>query len=176
MENHKGLVNHIGLGSLWEWEIWRDGKLINQWEEHNICTDAGLNAILDIMFNADTQITSWYIAPFENDYTPVASATYASPGYTESSAYTEANRPAWSGAAASAKSVTNSASKAVFSINATKTIYGAALVGGGTAANTKADTAGGGTLFNVSRFSSGSKSVESGDTMKVTVTITASDV
>lgn len=170
------MKDRLGMASLWEWEIWRDGKLIDQWAERNICTDAGLDALLDIMFNADTQITSWYIAPFENDYTPVAGATYASPGYTESTAYTEANRPTWSGAAASSKSVTNSASKAVFSINATKTIYGAALVGGGTDGNTKGNTAGGGTLFNVSRFSSGSKEVESGDTMKVTVTITAQDV
>lgn len=166
----------IGLGSKWIWEHWRDGKLIDTWVDHNICTDDGLDAILDIMFNNDTQITAWYIAPFESDYTPVATSTYLSPGYTESTAYTEANRPAWSGAAASNQSVTNSASKAVFSINATKTIYGAALVGGGTGYNTKGDTAGGGTLYNVSRFSSGSKDVESGDTMKVTVTITAQDV
>lgn len=170
------MINLMAVGSLWEWELWRGGKKIDEWIEHNICTDDGLDALLDIMFNADTQITSWYIAPFENDYTPVATATYASPGYTESSAYTEANRPTWSGAAAASKSVTNSASKAVFSINATKTIYGAALVGGGTAGNTKGDTAGGGTLFSVSRFSSGSKDVESGDTMKVTVTVTAQDV
>lgn len=167
---------NVKMSSKWEWELWRDGKMIDSWVDHNICTTAGLNSLMDVYFNADTQITTWYVAPFESDYTPVAGATYAVPGYTESTAYTEANRQAWSGASAAAGSVTNSASKAVLSINATKTIYGAALVGGGTGAATKGDTAGGGTLYNVSRFSSGSKAVESGDTMKITVTITASDV
>lgn len=67
-------------------------------------------------------------------------------------------------------------SPAEFSINATKTLYGGALVGGGTGADTKADTAGGGTLIFSAQFSGGSKSVGSGDTVSVTVTVSSSDV
>ena len=163
------------LGSWWKWEQWRDGKLIDTWENGNIVTNEGLDAILDIMFHGSAQITPWYIALFEDNHTPAAGDTYAVPGYTESTAYSEANRVVYNEAAASSQSITNSANKASFSINATKTIYGAALVGGGTNPSVKSDTASGGTLFNSSQFSGGAKSVENGDTLKVTITINAAD-
>jgi len=120
------------IGSIWDWEHWRDGKLIDQWREGNICTAEGLNALLNIMFHAATQLTTWYVLIFETDTTPADGTTYATPVWTESTAYDEATRPEYVEAAASAKNITNSASKAVFTISATKTIYGAALVGGQT--------------------------------------------
>jgi|GEM_PF-1264941 len=166
----------IKIGSVHSFEHFRDGKLIDSWSEHNLCTDEGLTHMLDVVFSGGTAIGTWYVIVFEDNFTPVAGSTYASPGFTESTAYTEANRQAWVEAGVAAKSITNSASKATLSINATKTIYGSALVGGGSAASTKDDQAGGGTLFNVVRFTSGSKSVENGDTLKVTITLTASDI
>jgi len=60
-------------------------------------------------------------------------------------------------------------------MNATKTIYGAALVGGGTDPTVNTDTAGGGTLYCSAQFGVG-KAVVSTDVLKVTVTITAADV
>ncbi|GAG37639.1 unnamed protein product, partial [marine sediment metagenome] len=51
---------------------------------------------------------------------------------------------------------------------------GAALVGGGTAASTKDDQAGSGTLFCESQFSGGAEAVMSGSVLKVTVEITCS--
>lgn len=160
--------------SIWDVEHWRQGKLLSVTRDHNLCTDEGLNALLDIMFHGATQIDPWYIALFNTDTTILASHTYASPGYTESSDYTESNRQAYDEAAASSKSITNSASKASFTMNTTTTIYGAALVGGGTGADTKGDTAGGGTLYCASQFGS-EKSVVNTDVLKVTVTITAAD-
>jgi len=169
--------------SIWEVEHWRrkqrgalyDWQLVTPPDlSGNICTDEGLNALLDIMFHAATQITTWYVAIFESNTSPAAGTTYATPVYTESIAYDEATRPAFVEAAASSKSLTNSASKAEFTINATKTIYGGALVGGGTGASTKADTAGGGTLYCASQFGS-SKSVVDDDIIKVTITINAAD-
>jgi hypothetical protein len=165
----------VKVFSLWDVEHYRQGKLLSKTRDHNICTDQGLNSILDIMFHATTQITAWYVAIFESDSTPAAGNTYATPGVTESSAYTEGTRPAYVEAAASGKSMTNTASKAQFSINNTKTIYGGMLVGGGSAATTKADVAGGGTLFCSSRFTT-EKSVTSGDVLYVTITIASSDV
>jgi len=129
---------------------------------------------MDIMFHGSTQITTWYVAIFESDTTPAAGTTYAVPVYTESTAYTEGARQAYVEAAASSKVTTNSASKATFTMNATKTIYGAALVGGGTDATDNTDVAGGGTLYCAAKFTS-SKSVENGDVLKVTITITAAD-
>jgi hypothetical protein len=148
--------------------------MLKKTQDKNLCTYEGLDALLNIMFHASTQITTWYIAIFEDNYTPVNGDTYATPGYNESTAYDEATRPAFVEAAASSRSITNSANKASFTISATKTIYGAALVGGGTGASTKDDTAGGGTLYCSSKFSS-SKAVEDDDVLKITVTLTAAD-
>lgn len=169
--------------SIWEVEHWRrkqrgalyDWQLVTPPDlSGNICTDEGLNALLDIMFHGATQITTWYVAIFESNTSPAAGTTYATPVYTESTAYDEATRPAFVGAAASSKSLTNSANKAEFTINATKTIYGGALVGGGTDASTKGDAEGGGTLYCASQFGS-SKSVVDDDIIKVTITINAAD-
>jgi len=164
----------IGIKSIWEWEHFREGKLIDTWKEPNIVTNEGLDALLDIMFHADTQLTTWYVLIFETDTTPAAGTTYATPVWTESAAYGEGTRPAYVEAAASSQSMTNSANKAVFTMNATKTIYGAALVGGGTDADTKSDAAGGGTLYCASKFAA-SKSVVNTDVLNVTITLTAAD-
>ena len=160
--------------SVWDVEHWRGDKMLSKTLDKNICTDEGLDALLDIMFHGSTQITTWYVAIFESDTTPAAGTTYAVPVYTESTAYTEAARVAYNEAAASSKVTTNSANKATFTMNATKTIYGASLVGGGTDATDNTDVAGGGTLYCAAKFSA-SKSVESGDVLKITVTITAAD-
>lgn len=170
-----GFNPKIPVGTLWQFEHFRKGKLIDQWEQGNVTTDEGLNAFLDIMFHADTQITTWYMCTFEDDYTPLISNTYAVPGFTECTAITEGTRPAFGEAAASAKVLTNNASKATFTYNATKTIYGAALVGGGTDPTVKGDVAGGGVLFASSAFDT-SKSVVSTDIILVTCTITLADV
>lgn len=175
VERHGKTEQRALIKSTWDWECYgKDGTLKWTDHNHNLVTNEGLNALLDIMFHGSTQITTWYIALFESDSTPAAGNTYASPGVTECTAYDEANRVAFVEAAASSQSITNSANKASFTINASKTIYGAMLVGGGTGADTKGDTAGGGTLYCSSRFTS-SKAVEDDDVLKVTVTLTAAD-
>ena len=165
----------IPVGTLWEFEHFRKGRLIDQWQQGNVNTNEGLNGFLDVMFHDATKIATWYMCTFEDDYTPLITNTYAVPGYTECTAITEGTRPAFNEAAASSKVITNSANKATFTFNATKTIYGAALVGGGTDGNTKGNTAGGGTLFCSSKFGA-SKSVVNTDVLLVTCTITLADV
>src|SRR3989304_863724 len=121
-----------------------------KWVEriHNIITNEELNHILNVEFHAATPITTWYMILVETDTTPAAGMTYATPVFTESQAYDETTRPEYVEAAASGLSITNSAHKAVFTINATKTMYGGALVGGGAAASPKGHTAGrGGTAL-----------------------------
>ncbi|MDY0313747.1 MAG: hypothetical protein RBR32_01590 [Bacteroidales bacterium] len=147
----------------------KEGNL--KWVElaENLVTNQGLDKILDSTLHNDASAT-WYVAIFESNTTPLATHTYAVPGYTESTAYDEATRPEYNEAASSGQSITNSANKAAFTINATKTIYGAALVN----VNTKGDTAGGGVLLCSALFSS-SKNVESGDTLNVTYTVSAAD-
>jgi len=174
VESAKALNHGINLTAHWEWEHFRDGKLIDKWEYDNVCTDEGLDHMLDSTFDAATQITAWYVEIFESDTTPDGDTTYAVPVYTPSSSYDEATRPAYTAAAAATQVTTNAANKAVFTISATKTIYGAALVGGGTAATTKADVAGGGTLFSASKFTM-AKNVVDDDILNVTIAITLAD-
>lgn len=175
IERGVSAVERALIGSLWQWEHYRDGSLIGQWADHNLCTDQGLNYLLGAGFSATTAITTWYIAVFDNNHTPAAGNTYATPGFTEATNYS-GTRPQWQEAGVSAKSITNSANKASLTFTSAATIYGAALVGGGSAATTKGNTAGGGTLYNVSQFSSGAKAMASSDVLKVTVTLTAQDV
>lgn len=173
------------VSSIWETEHWRRIRkgALYEWREvaprtrdHNLCTDEGLNRLLDVMFHGTTQITTWYVGVFESNTTPVAGMTYASPSFTEcTTSYDEATRPEFNEAAASSKITTNSANKAQFTFNTNKTIYGGALFGGGTDGNTKGDTAGGGVLYCACLFSS-SRAVVDDDVLNVTISLTGADV
>lgn len=162
--------------SIWEWQLWRAGKLFDAWKDHNLCTDEGLNALLNLKFNSANQITTWYVTIFNNNHTPAAGNTYAVPGYVESIAYAEATRPVYTSSVSTAKSIDNSASKATFTMTAAETIYGGSLVGGGTSPEVKGDVAGGGELFCLSQFSTGPKPLSIDDILKLTVTVNAADI
>lgn len=165
----------IKIYSMWDVEHWRGDKLLSKTRDRNLVTTQGLNALLDIMFHGSTQINPWYIGITKTAATtPAATMTYATPVFTEATEYSEANRQEYNEAAASSKSITNSANKATFTSNATVDFFGGFLCGGGSAASTKADTAGGGTLFCFANFSS-TKSTTSGDVLKVVVTIDVAD-
>ncbi len=167
----------LNIGTWWEVEHFRAGKKIDEWANGNVTTTEGLNAFLNIMFHDIAKKAKWYITIFEDNYTPLVGNTYAAPGFTECTAYTEATRPEYVTVDATALVMTNTASKATFTINGTKTIYGAALVGGD-AANTsaKSDTGtAGAVLFASSKFSL-SKSVVATDVLLVTCSITLADV
>ena len=157
-----GNVN-IGLANFWKVTcLDKDGNI--KWEEDNknIIVTAGLNHILDTQFHASTQVTTWYIG-LKGAGTPVAADTMASHGSWAELAGYSGNRKEWTEGAASAGSMTNSSS-VDFTINATATVAGAFL-------NTAA-TGTSGTLYGVVDFSS-SRAVISGDTLQVTVTVTA---
>jgi hypothetical protein len=164
----------LKLTAHWKWEHFRKGKLLDQWEYDNVCSNEGLDHLLDVGFHGETPISPWYVLIFESDTTPDGSTTYAVPVFTESTAYDELTRPEYNEAAASSQSITNSANKAVFTISGTKTIYGAALVGGGTDGNTKGDAAGGGTLFSAGKFAA-AKNVVDDDVLNVTIEISLAD-
>lgn len=158
----------LQVGGRFDCELWRRGELIDQWSEHNLVTNEGLDHILDVHFHSATQITTWYIGVFEGNYTPVATVTAATitSASTECTAYDEATRVEYNEAAPSSQSITNSANKATFTFNATKTIYGAFLV----SASAKSATSG--KLFAASRFAS-SKSVVDDDQLLITYTVSA---
>lgn len=172
VENGKGLLlpekQGLILGGVFQGTHLRNGRIIEEFEDHNLVTNEGLDALLNIMLHGNTQITAWYIGLFEGNYTPVAGVTAATivAAATECTAYTQSTRPAYDEAAASSQSITNSASRATFTFNATKTVYGAFL----TSLSTKSGTTG--TLFSAARFGT-AKNVESGDELLLTYTFTA---
>lgn len=159
----------LQIGGVYHGQIIRDGKVIDEFEDHNLVVDQGLNKLLDVMFNGSSQVNPWYLGLFEGNYTPVAGLTAATvvANATECIAYDEATRPVYDEAAAAAKSTTNAASKATFTFNAAKTIYGAFLISDAT----KSGTAG--TLFSAARFAT-AKSVVASDQLLLTYTFTAS--
>lgn len=161
----------LRVGGKFHGQLVRDGKVIDEWEDSNLVVNEGLNALLNVMFAGATQTGTWYLGVFEGNYTPVATVTAATitTASTECTAYDEATRQEYVEAAAASQSITNSANRATFTFNATKTIYGAFLV----SASAKSATTG--TLFSAARFAS-SKAVVAADQLLLTYTFTASSV
>jgi len=140
-----------------------------EWSD-NIVVNEGLDHILNVLLRGTTQVNPWYVFMFEGNYTPLAADTAAgiAAASTETTAYDEATRVEYNEAAASSQSTTNSANKATFTINSTKTMYGAGLA----SASAKGATTG--TLLCAARFSS-SRAVVAADQILITYTITAAD-
>jgi hypothetical protein len=135
------------------------------WEDvsENLVNTAGLNELLDGVFNEAPAGFSWYCGLVDNaGFSAYAAGdTLAShAGWTECTAYT-GNRKAWTkNGAASSGAMSNSSSKASFSINDTKTVRGAFLCA--------AETGTSGILYGEGDFSA-ARSVASGDTLTLQV-------
>ena len=158
-------LDNVNLGLANYWKVTcldKDGNI--KWEEDmkNLIATVGLNHILDVQFHAATQVTTWYIG-LKGAGTPAAADTMAShSSWAELTGYS-GNRKEWTEGAASSGSMTNGTS-VDFAITGSATVAGAFL-------NTAA-TGTSGTLYGVVDFSS-SRAVISGDTLQVTVTVTA---
>lgn len=148
--------------------VWHRGKeVVDHFVDSNLAVAQGLTSMLGVYFHADSQIANWYFGLFEGNYTPVdgVTASTIASASTETTAYVSATRPAYLPSAASAKSISNAASRASFVFNATKTIYGALLISD----NTKGGTAG--TLFSAARFLN-AKTVDTNDELLLTYSFT----
>ena len=148
----------------------KDGLLKWSAESQNLVVNVGLQYMAGTALTSTTQITTWYIGLYGAgaSNTPAAGDTMSShAGWTEVTPYA-GNRPTATFAAATNANpsvVTNTASPASFSINATQTVGGAFLVSNNTAGGST------GTLFSAADFQSpGDRSVVSGDTLNVTYT------
>jgi hypothetical protein len=160
----------VQIGGVFEHDVRRGGALLGARTDHNLMTDEGLNHILDVILHGVSAVASWYVAPFKGNYTPVPGVTAASvtADSTEATEYDEATRVEYNEAAASSKSITNSANKATFTISASITAYGAFLV----SASAKSATSG--VLLAISRFTA-SRSLVDDDELLVTYTLSAAD-
>jgi hypothetical protein len=149
--------------------VGKDGTLKWEHSEYNLVVNEGLKYMNDAALYGGTQLTTWYLGLYgaAASNTPAATDTMAShAGWTEVTAYTQATRPQCvfaAGTLADPSVMTNTASPATFTINATTVVGGAFL----TSNNTKGGTTG--TLFSAADFQSpGDRNVTSDDTLFVT--------
>jgi hypothetical protein len=153
----------------------KDGNLKWVAETPNLVVNVGLQYMAGTALTSTAQITTWYVGLYGSGATnsPAAGDTMSShAGWTEVTAYSESTRVAATFAAATNANpsvVTNTASKAVFTINGTTTVGGAFLTSGSAKSGTT------GTLFSAADFSApGDRSVVSGDILNVTYTFSLS--
>jgi hypothetical protein len=153
-----------------------------RWREvvYNQVTTEGVNDLLTQYFKGSAYTAAFYVGLVDNTgFTAYAAGDTAAKittttptggtnSWQESTAYSNANRQTLTLGTPASGSVDNSASKAVFNINATATILGAFVV----TTNTKGGTTG--KLFGAASFTGGSRAVQNGDTLNVTVTLSAS--
>lgn len=147
----------------------KDGELKWVEEFENLVVNEGLDDSLDKHLKGSAYTAAWYVGLTDGTPTPAAGDTMAShAGWAEVTAYSEANRQTLTLGSVSGQSVDNSASKASFSINSNGTTIGGGFV---TTDNTKGGSTG--TLYGIGAFSAGDKTLDNGDTLNVTVTLTA---
>lgn len=166
-----GSAHALSIEHSYRVECWRDGELVWEDEFKNLVVTAGLNKYLDATLKTGLASPSWNVGLITG---PGAGNTYAladtmgsHAGWAENTSYSNANRPAWTPGSVSGGSVDNSASKAVFNVNATATVAGCFM----SDSNTKGGSTG--TLLGEGNFTAGDRSVISGDTLNITVTATA---
>lgn len=164
----------IGCKGVYQFEHVRGGVVIDSWSDENLVPLEGLNFILNVLaISATSKINTWYLAIGTGNYTVAATDTGANivgaGRANESSAYTEATRPALVLPASTAGVLTNSASKATFTANAGITVTNAFVV----STSPKADATG--TLLSSLKLGT-AKTLVSGDQLVVTFTLTATSV
>jgi hypothetical protein len=149
--------------------FWPDGSLKWKARSKNLVVNVGLKDMNDKYFLGAAYTAAWFIGLYgaAASNTPAAGDTASShAGWTEVTPYSNATRPAATFAAASTANpslITNSASPAVFTINALGVIGGAFLISN----NTKGGTTG--ILFSAADLQSpGDRNVATGDVISAT--------
>jgi hypothetical protein len=155
----------------WEIEcVGPDGTV--KWTEcgYNLIVDTGINDALDKWLKGSSYTAAFYVGLTSSSPTPNAADTMSSHGgWTEVTAYSESVRQTLTLGSVSAKSVSNTGSKAVFTINSNSTTVGGAFLATN---STKGGTSG--TLISVKAFTGGNKTADTDDVLNVTVTVTGS--
>ena len=136
--------------------------------DFNLLPNESLDNWLDVHLAAGTQITAWYTALYGGNVSPASTWTAANfdANATEIDDYDEGFRQTWTPGSVSGQSVDNLAAKAAFTISATVTVWGAAILSD----NTKSGTAG--ILLAASKFTS-SRDLEDDDVFNIGYTFQA---
>lgn len=158
-------MNHnVTIGQFYKLECFDKNGVLKWTDEfENLVVTTGRNQYLDATLKTGVTSPTWYVG-LKDAVAAVAGDTMAShAGWAELVPYSNATRPAYTPGTIASGSVDNSASKAVFTINATSTVGGAFLANNSTKSGTT------GILLGAGEFAS-ARSVISGDTLNVTVT------
>lgn len=141
----------------------KHGNVLESEVVHNLMPVQALNHMIGATFKGESQNGSWYVGIYEGNYTPLAGDTAATfpAAATECTAYAEAARRTLTLGAISGGAVDNSAVRAEFTMNATKTVYGGFI----SSASAKGATTG--ILGSAVRFST-PKSLEPDSILRVT--------
>jgi hypothetical protein len=165
-------------------EHWRKGEKIGDHEFPNGITVEGKNRLLQNMFNSGAAITAWYLGLVDangavfNDTSDNYNGINRGGSWNEYNGYNAAgattDRPAWTSNTASNKTVTNT-SPVVFDINTAtnQVVYGLFVAGGVAGANVKGNTSNSASacLWSTANFTAGNVTVQNGDQLKVTYTV-----
>jgi len=167
------MKGQMRIGGVFDF-ICHDGKLPYgniKWQEqaHNVVCNDFMTAALNILFEGSGASTEFYVGLMELTGAVTTADTMAShAGWNRCNCY-NGNQKLWESAAASGRSITNSANKAQFVMTGTSTIWGGFI----DSQLNKASTTG--TLVCVAQFTGTSRSVASGDTVEVTYTLSLND-
>lgn len=141
----------------------RHGRVVSRRTVRNLVPTVGLAFVCASTFGTGS---SFYVG-IKGTGAPAAGDTMAShAGWSELVGYTQTTRPAFTTGTISTATAGNTASPALFTANASLTIAGAFLVSN----NSKGGTTG--TLLSVTNFTSGNRAVASGQTERVTASVT----
>lgn len=157
---------HVAMENVYTIECYApDGSL--KWTDEivNLVTTAGLTDLVSKYFKGSAYTAAWYVGLTDGTPTTAAGDTLAThAGWVEVADYTGTRQTLTLGTPA-AGAVDNSASKATFAITGTATIGGAFVA--------TATSGTSGVLYGVGAFTGGDKAVGSGDSLNVTVSLSA---
>ncbi len=143
-----------------------NGKPKGWYTMANTVVNAGKNLLLDVMFDAGSQVSTWYMSLIQDGgYSAIAAGdTMGShAGWQEFTGYDETTRPIWNPDAAASESITNSTTTD-FTINTSDTLKGIFIVADNTISGTT------GTLWCATLFSA-DVPVTNGETFRLTYTL-----
>ncbi len=144
-----------------------------KWKDtiENLVVTAGRDKLLDAVFKTGYTTPDPHVGLKDTGTVDPADTMASHAGWVTLTVYSNGTDPAFAPGTISGGAVSNSASKAVFNINAPDDVYGAFL-------KLDDDTKGGATgiLYGAGNFTGGTRAVQSGDTLNVQIdlSITAS--
>ncbi len=181
LANHKyevmddgGIVLRAGINAIpmgvFDVDHRRAGGLLARTAGSNVIPTEGLNHILSVTLAGGSQVLTWYMGLFEGNVTPASSLTAATftSTTTECTAYDETTRVAYQEGTAAGGVIDNASNRAIFTMNATKTVYGGALL----SASAKSSTTG--SLLAAARFATPRNVVDDDElSCRYTLTLTS---